>query len=630
LDAEYGWDKNGRMTWLKYPGEPPGYANPPQYTYAYDPMGRLSLMKEDGLPTATAAYGVAGQITDLTYFGVTERRTYNELFQLTQIDAGSMMKIDYRYTVGQNNGRISQSMDHVTGEEVTYTYDALNRLVRAETTDTAWGTTYTYDGFGNLTAKTWIKGSAPPWSSTVDAATNRLGNATSYDANGNPLDPQGLSPFDVENRRLSPAGDFAGWTYDPSGKRVFGEKARWHGVSQTTCELYFYGITGQKLATYSCGYNDQDGGDHTFFYRAKTRNVYFAGKLVQVKDVIAGTAKTIVTDRLGSVRAAGTDRMSYYPYGEERTSTANGREKFGTYFRDGDGLDYAEQRDYASASGRFLTPDPSTGVNLRNPASWNKYLYVLGDPVTFTDRTGLLVDECEFDQTGECEANRSGVRLSILPGVRSIGEAGHLPTAILIQTMPGAPRGGSGGMPQWQANVVSGLAKIASGGFKANADCASFFVQLASGLSISSADLMSAVQTVAADAEKYVYDGPSSTTSLDPVKFPGAAASGAKTVGDWFRQSSGTIALSQFNGSAIFLDSSDWSGGMFSPFVSSGSVNQYGLGTLMHELLHKQMVGGGFLHSQLTTALDAVGARAAALGRSGTAAISDRIGSICF
>jgi hypothetical protein len=36
--------------------------------------------------------------------------------------------------------------------------------------------------------------------------------------------------------------------------------------------------------------------------------------------------------------------MNYFPYGEERTSTANGVEKFGTYARDAVGQDYAEQR----------------------------------------------------------------------------------------------------------------------------------------------------------------------------------------------------------------------------------------------------------------------------------------------
>ena len=50
---------------------------------------------------------------------------------------------------------------------------------------------------------------------------------------------------------------------------------------------------------------------------------------------------------MGSVRASGYERMSYYPYGEEKTSTADDREKFVTYTRDSVTQDYADQRYYA-------------------------------------------------------------------------------------------------------------------------------------------------------------------------------------------------------------------------------------------------------------------------------------------
>ncbi len=60
------------------------------------------------------------------------------------------------------------------------------------------------------------------------------------------------------------------------------------------------------------------------------------------------------------------------PYGDEITSTSSDREKFATYTRDFyTGLDYADQRFYASTYGRFNTPDPymaaARGVN--NPKS---------------------------------------------------------------------------------------------------------------------------------------------------------------------------------------------------------------------------------------------------------------------
>src|SRR5271169_6064063 len=86
------------------------------------------------------------------------------------------------------------------------------------------------------------------------------------------------------------------------------------------------------------------------FWWTTATNVYFGSKLIRSNGL------TVATDRLGSARAnSNGERMSYYPYGEERTSTADGREKFGTYFRDTTGQDYADQRYYAVGSGRFFT-----------------------------------------------------------------------------------------------------------------------------------------------------------------------------------------------------------------------------------------------------------------------------------
>jgi len=62
----------------------------------------------------------------------------------------------------------------------------------------------------------------------------------------------------------------------------------------------------------------------------------------------------VAIDRpLGSVRNVGACLyfpIGYFPYGEERTSTPDGTDKFGTYFRHGYGQDYADQRYYTSNS----------------------------------------------------------------------------------------------------------------------------------------------------------------------------------------------------------------------------------------------------------------------------------------
>jgi RHS repeat-associated protein len=256
----------------------------------------------------------------------------------------------------------------VTGETLTYGYDRLNRLSGVSGT---WSQTYTYDGFGNLTGKSAV-GAYPAMNASFDPLTNRQ-NGLGYDANGN-VTANGAG-YDVENRL---AGDSTAlYVYDHAGKRV---QKRY----QATEEYYFYGIGGQKLVTQVCQTTESGWGCGDRQY-----NVYFGGKLVKSKGVV------VVTDRLGSVRAnSNGERMSYYPYGEEKTTTADGREKFGTYTRDSATQDYADQRYYAVGMGRFNTPDPymaSGGPS--DPGSWNRYIYTRGDPINRIDRTGRA-DEC--------------------------------------------------------------------------------------------------------------------------------------------------------------------------------------------------------------------------------------------
>jgi RHS repeat-associated protein len=92
------------------------------------------------------------------------------------------------------------------------------------------------------------------------------------------------------------------------------------------------------------------------------------------------------------VRANGQgESAAYYPYGEERTSAVDGREKFGTYFRDAIGQDYADQRYYGSGTGSFWSVDPGP-ANLANPATWNRYAYANGDPVNLYDPSGTMAN----------------------------------------------------------------------------------------------------------------------------------------------------------------------------------------------------------------------------------------------
>jgi RHS repeat-associated protein len=257
----------------------------------------------------------------------------------------------------------------VSGEQVSYQYDCLRRLVAAATAGPEWGLKFTYDGFGNRLSQEVTKGTAPTVYSNYNAATNRIAGYT-HDGNGNILGlPNGTTlTWDVENRvtTATAGGTVETYYYAPDGKRVYRKAA--DGKQY----IYFYGVMGERIGPYFMGpYVGQ-------LMMNGTPPAYFAGRRL-------GT----LTDRLGSVRVT-----SYYPYGEQKTTTAEDDVRFATYMRDSaTGLDYAVNRYYSSIIGRFLSPDPYRGNtdgpgDPANPQSWNRYAYVQNDPVNASDPTG--------------------------------------------------------------------------------------------------------------------------------------------------------------------------------------------------------------------------------------------------
>ncbi|HLK49425.1 MAG TPA: hypothetical protein VKT49_14890, partial [Bryobacteraceae bacterium] len=117
LDATYTWDNEGRVVSEGYP------AWGSVYTYSFDVMGRpnsLSVVNgyiSDGT-VATAAYGPAGEMTSLSHDGYNETRTYNSLLQLTRQTVPGVFDMEYVFPGGANNGQISSSIDHISGQQV--------------------------------------------------------------------------------------------------------------------------------------------------------------------------------------------------------------------------------------------------------------------------------------------------------------------------------------------------------------------------------------------------------------------------------------------------------------------------------------------------------------------------------
>ena len=374
LDATHTYDNEGRVTATQYPSAWNGssWVAGPNLGNSFDSMGHLSSLTDLASQTAiisAATYGPAGQLLSMT--GVngapSETRTYNSIGQMTQLTSGSL-NVQYNYSATQNNGKITSETDVVSGEQIAYTYDSLNRLASATSSvNPGWGQSYTYDGFGNLTNQTVTKGTAPSLSVSYNPATNRQ-TGECADANGN-LCGSGYS-YDVENR-LSYTGS-ARYSYAPGNKRVW--RGVWSGSTQTVDEVTYWGVNGQKLVTYQLSVVSSQ-----LVATATGTNQYFGGKLIK------NTGGYVTPDRLGSIG-------KYFPYGQERPSaTTDGKEKFATYFRDSEtGLDYANARYHQPGMGRFMTADPyKASAGASDPGSWNRYAYTGGDPINRMDRTGL-------------------------------------------------------------------------------------------------------------------------------------------------------------------------------------------------------------------------------------------------
>jgi RHS repeat-associated protein len=101
------------------------------------------------------------------------------------------------------------------------------------------------------------------------------------------------------------------------------------------------------------------------------------------------------TDALGSVRTVFdqsgglVERADYLPFGESVFAPGNlPSERFTGQQRDGDAaLDYFHARMLQPRHGRMISPDAVNG-DPESPQTWNRYAYVVGNPVSMTDPTG--------------------------------------------------------------------------------------------------------------------------------------------------------------------------------------------------------------------------------------------------
>ncbi len=360
--------------------------------YSYNAAQRpLSAVDNNSINFATNAhYTAAGAVSKVVNGNnITTTNFYNTRMQPVFLSASApsqtVLSFGYDFTScnanGGDNGDICGITNNKDGtRSESFVYDPLNRLLSA--TSGNWNQSYTYDIWGNLLKKNISGGDT-----SLDVNVNPANQETTwcYDAAGNVVGPGMCSTYsnniypnkyDGENRLTNTAAGIV-YDYDADGRRV----------SKSNGTLYWYGPGGQVLEE-----TDLNGN-------LKNEYMFFNGKRIARYSTIYGYSyyfsdhlgsATVVTDANGTIK----EESDYYPFGGERVVLDLGignNYKFTSKERDLEtGCDYFGARYYCNSIGRWLTPDgKASSSKLFNPQTWNRYTYVLNDPVNKFDPDGF-------------------------------------------------------------------------------------------------------------------------------------------------------------------------------------------------------------------------------------------------
>lgn len=310
-----------------------------------------------------------------------------------------------------------------------FRYDRYGRLVESQMGSLApsQSQTSTFDLFGNITAMTTNgTGENFPTSGT----TNRLTSAA-YDAAGNTTGWNGnVYSWDLFNRMTHWSNGSEGWSYVYTAD----DERLWSiqdvaGAGHTNWTIRGFGnqvLTRDERRPASpfgsvetpssvcppgpsifC--DDFETGDTSAWNppvpggsRTVKDYVYRDGHLLAVRDQ-KGDYSDFGLDHLGTVRAT-TNLFgelgaihTYFPFGREATATDQDSEvmKFTGHERDlqstpfatADDVDYMHARYRSPLTSRFLSTDPA-GWDPSAPQSWNRYAYVMGNPLRNVDLDG--------------------------------------------------------------------------------------------------------------------------------------------------------------------------------------------------------------------------------------------------
>jgi RHS repeat-associated protein len=361
-----------------------GLAGLPTLTYGPDGEGRTYMVSASSgqNPVTSTFYNSASEVTQLT-FGSTSVDDYTydlSTFRMTQYQFKLDKTVTGALTWNPNwslaSLQITDGFNSGNDQTCSYSADDLARLASVNC-GSLWSQTFSYDAFGKIT-----KSGSNSFQPTYSPSTNRMtliGSLTpTYDADGD-VTKDSLFTFtwDSTGRPTEIAG-VAELTYDALERMVEQDKSGSYGQ-------IVYDPSGNKLAVM----NTTSTLKEAFApLPAGAKAVYYSSGLQ-----FYWNADWLGSWRLSSSPSEGLDNERYYaPFGEQYPSTgsvltasfARNDEDTGGYLYD------AAYREY-EVLGRWPSPDPAgmAAANPGNPQSWNRYAYVLNNPLAMVDPSGL-------------------------------------------------------------------------------------------------------------------------------------------------------------------------------------------------------------------------------------------------
>ena len=425
-DLWFSYDKDGRVTgeWESTPNSGQYYqsvatyfgnglintlqlASPSEYTMTYgiDGEGRWSSVEKSSTQSYVTAttYNAASQPTEIALTGSgpdqddyvydpNTGRMKTFTFQVGTTPATMVGQLYWNANGTLNNLAITDGFNSEGTQTCYYNpssgtgmgYDDWGRLLNIScgASGSIWNQTFSYDQYDNIT-----KSSAGPgvsWMPGYSSSTNHYTLAgVTYNSNGD------LTYDTVHNYAWNPFSKLS--SVDQSGTNC-----------ATAGECIVYDALGRAVEI-------DEGTTYTeIWYTQLGKTVLMNGSTVKYArwptpgggtELIGASSQYMHKDWLGNARIlsttnghAVTSDMAFAPYGEIYDQFGTTGTEFEMFTGDSQdvvlGMMDTPNREYNSAAqGRWLSPDPAG-------AGWNQYAYVLNNPLSFVDPSGLIALPC--------------------------------------------------------------------------------------------------------------------------------------------------------------------------------------------------------------------------------------------